>query len=152
MKMNLFLAALCVIPALSMTASPASANEVVNGIFHHAEQIGSVEMNGGTAHWKVTRPDNGATMYFEKCWADHGGYSCLHERIPADNNGGQTADNGGSDLSSQWPDQDHQWFGRFESATKDGNTWFATVTVDGKKQVDRYQGDCKHNNNGWWCY
>lgn len=142
--------------ALAIASSPAFArNEVINGVFHNVDKLDDTYSGVGDANWRAVVPDGSdRIMYFEKCWRDNGGWMCQYEVIVSDSDGDDSNHDGDlvADADPDWPDQDHQWRGEFESAKKHGGKWTATVTIDGAKKDFGPYTLCKLHNGKQWCY
>jgi hypothetical protein len=145
--------------AVAIASSPAFArNEVVNKWFQEGGEINPIQGGTGVAKWKVTRPDNGATMYFEQCWVESKGLACKYEVVLGDNAQGDNShhDDAANNDSSQGanpnaPDAQHV-NGEFESAKKRGGKWTAYVTINGVKTDYGPYTSCIEHNGKWWCY
>jgi hypothetical protein len=128
--------------ALTLASSPTFArNEVINKWFQDGGKIDPIQGGTGVAHWEMTRPDNGETMYFEKCWEEPKGFACKYEVLIGSNAHGDDSHHDQMQVSSDGelctvgtpsdaelqnkPGDD--WSGIFECAVKTGDHWVATT-------------------------
>lgn len=157
----LVIATLSLVGAVSTTSSAYARNEFVNGVFKEGQRINPIQGDLGVARWVMTVPSPdpraGERQYFEKCWTVPGGFSCQYEvlfngRTSPQQGSAAPVNNQGSNNQSGGIEND--WAGKFDSATKSGSTWTATVRVNGSLVSESYklcvQGNGKFGH-GWYC-
>jgi len=155
--------ALSLIGLASSVSSAYARNEITNGVFREGHRINPIQGDLGVARYVmiVPSPDPraGQEQYFEKCWNVQGGYACKYEVLFNGRTSPQHGAPSGHDDQIVAHNQnsgaiEDDWAGKFNTATKDGVTWFATVRVNGKQVVETYklcqQGNGKHGY-GWYC-